>query len=733
MNLPTKRWEIVHLSKEVAIIDYDVFDRQEAEVLLRNLEADFRDQGLAVDEDPLILPELPPNILGSIMSHLDENSFLEVARSHQNLLEATRLMKNKSFYCVDWQRDKVTFTHREAPSLLRMPWSWTFDEADVLLMGAKVRWMAHDLGARPPNAVGLRVQLLTFCGRDEDARNAAKLAKALDPCEVTIPSRADAHFLTDRMLRYLRNSRHLRNAHLGYIRVDELKHMLEWRIGGLDAILCDPDGRIPTELLTVVQEMHNQWKSGRRALRQVRIEFPYPLPLDPRIAATCMAAGYERLSTSVDTAGTMTSLKLRVPHRNVGLLIGHHGETIRRIGRECGLHKIDIERYACPDAPDFREVTLRGPAAAIELAKPQVIEVTSNRSVGWVTLPADRVPRVIGTNGDTIKGIKARSGAQIDVLTDRPRREGEVSCRIIGSEQAIADAKREIYDVLCMGVTSEEARSPPSPQQQPSIQKTLCNDVKEMATVPGFDFYRQIPVPQDEFGPVIETCGAMLRRIAADANSKITVKENESSCGAARIAHVWSRTEADLETATLAFHQFCKERSRSSQIGTEETLFVEVPNARVGQFVKAIPSIKAVTGAEIRLGGNWDDEGKPYRLFSITGTADEVKQAKEICQKAASDKPYIPTDEQLAQLAIETVELNPWADDAASAMQPRAFLPPWLNDMQPVPLNFRSPSADQYGPQPDDAHKWLEYYRKVGLVDQARVIEALIKARGWKQ
>ncbi|CAJ0581873.1 unnamed protein product, partial [Mesorhabditis spiculigera] len=82
------------------------------------------------------------------MSHLDENSFLKVARSHEKLLEATRLMKNKSFYCVDWQRDKA-FTHREAPSLLRMPWSWTFDEADVLLMGAKVRWMAHDLGARP--------------------------------------------------------------------------------------------------------------------------------------------------------------------------------------------------------------------------------------------------------------------------------------------------------------------------------------------------------------------------------------------------------------------------------------------------------------------------------------------------------------------------------------------------------------------------------------------------------
>ncbi|CAJ0582578.1 unnamed protein product, partial [Mesorhabditis spiculigera] len=410
-----------------------------------------------------------------------------------------------------------------------------------------------------------------------------------------MPSRADARFLTQHMLRFLRNSRHLRNAHLGYIRVDELKHMLEWRIGGLDAILCDPDGRMPAELLTVVQEMLNQWKSGKRTLRQVRIDFPYRLPLDPRLAVTClgpdyllkhvdgMAAGCEELSTSVESAGT-----------------------------------------------------LRGPAAAIELAKPQV------------------------------------------------------------------------------------------------IKKTLCNDVKEMATVPGFDFYRQIPVPQDEFGPVIETCGAMLRRIAADANSKITVKENESSCGAARIAHVWSRTEADLETATSAFHQFCKERSRSSQVGTEETLFVEVPNARVGQFVKAIPSIKAVTGAEIRLGGNWDDEGKPYRLFSITGTADEFKQAKEICQKAASDKPYIPTAEQLAQLTVETVELNPWAGNAPSAVQPRALLPPWLNDMQPVPLNFRSPSADQYGPQPDNAHKWLEYYRKVGLVDH-RVIDALIKGRGWKQ
>ncbi|CAJ0568732.1 unnamed protein product, partial [Mesorhabditis spiculigera] len=239
-----------------------------------------------------------------------------------------------------------------------------------------------------------------------------------------------------------------------------------------------------------------------------------------------------------------------------------------------------------------------------------------------------------------------------------------------------------------------------------------------------------IPVPQDEFGPGVETGSAILKHTAVETNSKIVVEENGSGCGAEPFAHISPHTEAGLEKATFASNQFCKERARSSQIAAEKTVYVEVPAARAVQFVHAIPSMKVVTGADIRLAGDWDDEGQPYRLFSITGNPDEVKQAKAICQEAASDERYIPTAEQLA---VETVELNPDEENATLAPQPRVLLQPWFNDMQPIPLDFCSAPADHYGPQPDHAHKWLEYYRKVGLIDQAIVIDALMKARALKR
>ncbi|CAJ0587400.1 unnamed protein product, partial [Mesorhabditis spiculigera] len=447
-----------------------------------------------------------------------------------------------------------------------------------------------------------------------------------------------------------------------------------------------------------------------------------------------MAAEYEELTMSTGSVAPITSVKLRIPGHSVGLLIGTRGETIRRIEKECGLSRIHVEKDNCADAPELREVTLQGPVCAIELARPMIAEISRRRAVAWLTLPADKVPRVIGTRGATIKDIKARTGAQIDVqTTDQARRQGEVQCRIVGTDQEIADAKQAIFQVLSAAGGEAQPSPPPQPTQQPAPQPPAqgrpCNTVSDPAIPPGYDFYRQIPVPQDEFGPVIETVGAMLRRIVADANSKMVIKENESGCGGAeRIAHVWSQSEASLEKATSAFHQFCKERSRSSQIGTEQQLFVEIPSERVVQFVRAIPSMKAVTGAEIRLAGGIDEENKPYRVFSITGSADEIKHAKRICQRAASDKPCPPTAEQLA---FETVAPNGDEDNSADAspVQQRAILQPWLNDMQPVALNFYDPPADKYGPQPDDAHKWLEYYRKVGLVDQAAVIEALIKKR----
>ncbi|CAJ0578934.1 unnamed protein product, partial [Mesorhabditis spiculigera] len=145
----------------------------------------------------------------------------------------------------------------------------------------------------------------------------------------------------------------------------------------------------------------------------------------------------------------MTSLKLRIPTQKVGYLIGYHGETIRRITREFGLQQIYVEKHDCPDAPEMREVTLYGPAAAIERATPQVIEITSERSLVWMKLSTEGA----GPSLDTIKDIMARTYAQIDLSRDE--QDGKVLCKIIGSWQAIADTRREL-ELLC-------AEAPPAP------------------------------------------------------------------------------------------------------------------------------------------------------------------------------------------------------------------------------------------------------------------------------
>lgn len=138
----------------------------------------------------------------------------------------------------------------------------------------------------------------------------------------------------------------------------------------------------------------------------------------------------------------------------VGRIIGKGGDTIKQLQFTSGAH-IDIDQNYPEGHP--RKVLLTGPAACIAACRsllddllrtpagpaPGVVAVPPGCTERVVLCPKSMVGRVIGRQGDVIKGLQAITGAriQIDQAID--------PCRvsIAGSDEAVETAAAAVIDI----------------------------------------------------------------------------------------------------------------------------------------------------------------------------------------------------------------------------------------------------------------------------------------------
>ncbi|KAL2148888.1 hypothetical protein VTH82DRAFT_1574 [Thermothelomyces myriococcoides] len=164
------------------------------------------------------------------------------------------------------------------------------------------------------------------------------------------------------------------------------------------------------------------------------------------------------------------SLQIMVPDRTVGLIIGRGGETIRDLQERSGCHINIVSENKSVNG--LRPVNLIGSPAAARHAKELILEIVDsdsrngNNPAGGrggrndhfgggsghdkvndsIFVPSDAVGMIIGKGGETIREMQNMTGCKINVSQSSGPGEVEREIGLVGTREAIEQAKRAIED-----------------------------------------------------------------------------------------------------------------------------------------------------------------------------------------------------------------------------------------------------------------------------------------------
>lgn len=224
-----------------------------------------------------------------------------------------------------------------------------------------------------------------------------------------------------------------------------------------------------------------------------------------------------------------------VPQDRVGAVIGGHGTVIRTLQEKSGA---TIQVHNETVRGDLKLFTIYGFPSQIDSAI-QLIEDIVGRTRPALTSPPDRAPSflshsqrsndmfktifvptscvglVIGRNGDTIRNLQDRSGADIKVTPDQQVQPGQPSRSIVltGSEDSISMAQRLITDIVV-----DSSRRNPHPA--PVVGTHINGELVVMAV---------LHVQNEKVGLIIGRKGVAIREFQLRSGAKIQVTKDGNS------------------------------------------------------------------------------------------------------------------------------------------------------------------------------------------------------------
>lgn len=174
-------------------------------------------------------------------------------------------------------------------------------------------------------------------------------------------------------------------------------------------------------------------------------------------------------------------VQIMVPDRTVGLIIGRGGETIRDLQERSGCHVNIVGEQKSVNG--LRPVNLIGPYAATAQAKEMIMEIVDSDSrnangggsAGGSAPPQGRGPRddrekiqdaifvpneavgmIIGKGGETIREMQNTTGCKINVSQQPQPGQSEREIELVGTREAINQAKAAIEDKVEAVVSSNQ-------------------------------------------------------------------------------------------------------------------------------------------------------------------------------------------------------------------------------------------------------------------------------------
>ncbi|CAG0883781.1 unnamed protein product [Cyprideis torosa] len=431
----------------------------------------------------------------------------------------------------------------------------------------------------------------------------------------------------------------------------------------------------------------------------------------------------------VPGAGPPGNIEMIVPATKVGLVIGKGGETIKQLQE-----RFDVKMMVVQESPaqeGDKPLRITGDPSRCEAARQAVTEIINeNQGVGgnmggmgsmgghpgmgppnrslyfggnytgsgtevpvpqpavgeWPTgagavlpVPQPAVGVIIGKGGEMIKKIQTETGARLQFQQSNVP--NEQICRISGKGEQITEARRMILDLIDSVMGTQHLGGP--------FDGLVPSSVMQAQDGP----YQWIRDNQRAGGPY--------------------------SGGPPRGPGPWPGPGGPWGDGP----------------GGNPEVYFPVPASKCGLVIgkggETIKQINAQSGAHCEL----DRRPPPNpneKVFIIRGSPQQIDHAKSlICDKIGLPPPP-PTAGPGGGMPMGQFQMNQGMGPPQSYP---SQAPTWGNPYQqwgqtadPGPSPSAAP-ATTAGPQPDYSSQWVEYYRQIGMHQQAELIEQQAKAR----
>lgn len=167
----------------------------------------------------------------------------------------------------------------------------------------------------------------------------------------------------------------------------------------------------------------------------------------------------ERRRAELERESEIITRSVECPASMVGKLIGRGGETIKSLQATSGAH-VAIDQSGAEGEPRF--VTISGPRRNVEVASELVENLLLGTGAaggllivpGQITraleCPKERVGKIIGRGGETIRGIQMATGARLQI--DQTRQPCQVV--MVGTEACVEACAQVVSEILEGGSTA---------------------------------------------------------------------------------------------------------------------------------------------------------------------------------------------------------------------------------------------------------------------------------------
>ncbi|VDN03674.1 unnamed protein product [Thelazia callipaeda] len=474
---------------------------------------------------------------------------------------------------------------------------------------------------------------------------------------------------------------------------------------------------------------------------------------------------------SAPPGGEVVMETMEVPDHCVGLVIGRGGEQISQIQSQTSCR---VQMSPESDANNMRQCTLQGSKMSVDRARAMINEVIAragnrpppNRathfdggsSVGSgrqitqeMFIPGVKCGLVIGKGGETIKNIQEQTGVKMVMIQENQESGGQPKpLRITGDPEKVENARRMVEEIL-----QSREDHPPGHFGFPG----------SFGLSTGQRSIGEVIVPRASVGMIIGKGGETIKRLAAESGAKIQFKPDDDQTTQERCAVIQGTAE-QIAKATQFISELVK---KSGAAGGAEMFYMHVPSNKTGLVIgkggETIKQICAESGAHVELSRdpppNASEKvgdiapGTPVPQFHGQGGPGAAGDAFSVAHNAVPSAPqgYGNGNAQFAGAGIAGQAGAQWnttfghqQSDPGQATwnqqyygqqgqqqpsyQQGAYPTQYQQPTQPQPQPAQTSAAPAVNPQtgqPDYSAQWAEYYRSMGMHEQAALIENQLK------